>query len=1212
MALKVYYSDRIEDLAEDLKRRLIEERCGPGSDPFMFSQVVVPNTNIAKWLQIRAFADSPALCMGVEFPFIEERLFGLLSDSVGDGKRPQLLPMNAYANAIMSILLKDDDEKLAPFRRYIADGDAGPLKIDSRSKARMAWQLAVRLADLMDKYEVHREDVVMGWLDEGLAAGIKSPTEIAEAALARRLFGENGVFPPTGDRLSLRQLFGRAGKVRPCAVGRPIYIFGISTLSSLQVRILHWLAKENDVIVYHNNVCLEYWGDIEMLQRLRSTKDVDADIDIDNGLLCKWGVAGRETLRLLVDLEDVNGSGENPVEFVWEDISRSQDRADATMLEKVQASIRRRTKDIGTVGKQDSSLQVVGAPGIRREVEMVHNAILGVVWKSKENDGLQKGKDGLTFSDIAVLVPDMKTYRPIIESVFDGRGQIPYGLIDTSASEHSRYLLGFMSLMALARDGLSRETAFAVLDNPCVQNALDFTPADVKEWRRYTESIGAFDGFKGDGHRRNFSWNSALARLRLGMVANDRPGLTVWQGGEDSALRFSEIVETLFRELSPLSTKRLRCTAEPVPDGGAPASKRENWADVLRHVARMFLAVGKDTPLEESVKRQLFQTLHDLDMIEGDQSLDFVVEAVAEFVGGIRCQAGGYLTHGVTIAGLQPMRPVPFRQVFVLGMGEGSFPGRDSESTLEIRGVARTLGDMKPSAMKKYLFLETLMATRERLVVSYPNLDIAKDAEMFPSGMVCDLEDFISRHILPGQDGEGSEFKEVKLPLLERGEPGGMGVDGAEDPVVEVVRGRTGNEGEYFAGIIPTYSNVERGIARKMAAAGKSEGIGPSRDGGAKGELGRPAAVTAKELAEFLESPLKAVLHRRYGIVKEGHRDDALDPDSPMEMTSGPVKWEFQRAVLDAIPDDSAGALDVAVVYRRFADRGLLPDADDVLGRYSLEKIKAELAGDASSIAEWRNLKDFAERFSPESGTRPDPVRTFFDACYKKGAVARGERLYTGQTAGWVQTDEGATSCALVFNKCGDERKRGNVELATFPPKAVLEPLVTWLMMVAGMEGERERSLCVGIADIDEMLCNEWNWTATPKTARDRLNGLTDAYLSFLSVPDDDGRYLDCGYSDVAKAIDLAKKQRRVAEKFPSDGEWEAVVEIMDVQAAAADFASGNSGFNDNLVIGRTMEEWSRKPDGGRPEDVAEIRKRFENLYKLPLDGKRSPKAAEA
>ena len=380
MSLSVYYSDKIEDLAADLKERLLAERCKADADPFVFSQVVVPNTNIAKWLQIRVFADSPELCMGLNFPFIEDRLFDLLSESIGDSesldgseslegkKRPQLLPNHAYANAIMAILLKDDDENLAPFRRYIAEGDAGPLKIDSRSKARMAWQLAVKLADLMDKYEVHREEIVKEWLDENHATTIKDPTEIAEAALARKLFGEKGVFPPTGDNLSLRQLFKRVCQAEPCATGCPIYIFGLSTLSSLQVRILHWLAKKNDVIVYHNNVCLEYWGDIEtdnelerkknseekMLQRLRASKDADLDVDkIENDLLCKWGVAGRETLRLLVDLEEANGSSEKPVNFAWNEIDPSNDAQTVgdSMLKTVQGSIRHRLNEVGRVEK---------------------------------------------------------------------------------------------------------------------------------------------------------------------------------------------------------------------------------------------------------------------------------------------------------------------------------------------------------------------------------------------------------------------------------------------------------------------------------------------------------------------------------------------------------------------------------------------------------------------------------------------------------------------------------------------------------------------------------------------------------------------------------------------------------------------------------------------------------------------------------------------
>ena len=54
MSLKIYYSDKIEELAGELKKHLLDERAAQG-DPFTFSQVVVPNTNIAKWLQIRMY-----------------------------------------------------------------------------------------------------------------------------------------------------------------------------------------------------------------------------------------------------------------------------------------------------------------------------------------------------------------------------------------------------------------------------------------------------------------------------------------------------------------------------------------------------------------------------------------------------------------------------------------------------------------------------------------------------------------------------------------------------------------------------------------------------------------------------------------------------------------------------------------------------------------------------------------------------------------------------------------------------------------------------------------------------------------------------------------------------------------------------------------------------------------------------------------------------
>ncbi len=1239
MSLSIYYSDKIEELAEHLKGKLVEER--RAADPFAFSQVVVPNTNIAKWLRIRMFADTPELCMGIEFPFIENALFGLLAECLPAEGRPKLLPMNAYSTGILSILLKDGDKDFEPFRQYIADGKAGPLVIDSREKARMAWQLSVKLADLMDKYEVHRPKIVSNWLEENHDAEgkplVTGSVEAAEAALAKKLFGEGGLYPPDnsgGNGLSLRQLFDLVQNTvgKPPTSDKTIYFFGLSTLSSLQARILHWLAKTHDVVFYHNNVCMEYWGDIEKkeerIKRLGKNHSPEADIEIENPLLSQWGIAGRGTMRLLVDLEEEGG---DQVGFTWTSVSDPGRTEPQTLLGKIQHSILCRTSDVKKRLPQDASLQIAAAPGVRREVEMVYNAILGSVWKPKAAIGERPWGD-CKFSDIAVLVPDMATYRPVIEAVFDGRGQIPYGLIDTSASEDSVYLRGFLDLMALARDGLSRETLFAVLDNPCVQRALSFGPGDVKSWRRYAKGAGAFDGFEVEEKKkeyRNFSWSEALRRLRLGVVAENGDNLVVWDGGDDgSALKFSAIVETLCRELAPLASDTRECATKP-EDGDSAKDDETTWYGKLRRIANVFLAVERDDKLEGPVKGQLFGTLSSLSGIEGRQGLDLVVAAVEQFVGGVKCQKGSYLTNGVTIAGLQPMRPVPFKQVFVLGMGEGMFPGRDSATTLEIRGAQRTLGDMQPTKMKKYLFLETLMAVKERLVLSYPCLDPVKDAELFPSGMVCELEKFLERYVLPktkSEDGKeaATPFQEVKLPLLERAEPDDFlhHRDGhPEDDVRENPVGPITWTDNWYAGLIPTYSNVERGISRKLAGGGR--GDVPTDEAPIPGASQERITIKTKELAEFLKSPLHAALRYRHGIAVEGYKDDSIDPDAPLEIPSGPDQWEFQRKLLEAV---SGGAPDIESVYAPFAAVGKLPEPGGFLGRYSVDKTSASLKGKEEDLAK---LKAFVDGFLPAGWEehRPDPVRTVAKADATRSLP---ERLYTGQTQNWVLAEDKTACSVLLFNKCSDEKDKK----ATFPPKAVLGPFVTWAAMVAGADDEREHSLRVGIADLDQLQSDVWKWTITRAKAKEWLDEVSATYLHYLGAPNAGGAYLDFGCPDLAKAfVAVAAKKKKEGEAKDKEKKKKGKDEEPDSTNAAADggrwvpktdadwktvvnsfpsdddYGGDKKGFDNSLVIDETVQPFSRQPGDGddktAEQDIKAVKNSYEKIMELPMSGNR-------
>ena len=94
MSLKIFYSDRIEVLAAELKRELANER-SDGADPFAFSQVVVSNANIAKYLQMREFAKEEKLCAGIKFPFMEACLTQIMQAKNSNFCPTMLTPMQS-------------------------------------------------------------------------------------------------------------------------------------------------------------------------------------------------------------------------------------------------------------------------------------------------------------------------------------------------------------------------------------------------------------------------------------------------------------------------------------------------------------------------------------------------------------------------------------------------------------------------------------------------------------------------------------------------------------------------------------------------------------------------------------------------------------------------------------------------------------------------------------------------------------------------------------------------------------------------------------------------------------------------------------------------------------------------------------------------------------------------------------------------------------
>ena len=1194
MSLKIYCGSRIENLAEKLKERLLKDR--QGKDPFVFTKVVVPNGNLAKWLQIRMFAKEPDLCAGIQFPFMEKELTELMKAGLPPKERAEveLLPDHAYAKAIVSILLAGPEEqeeeqkeyaKLSPFRKYIMNSDsAEAVAVTEQKQAAMTWQLADKLADLMDSYEVYRPEIVEAWLGTGKCSYDlrKGETAEAEAALARALWGEKGKFKQDGKRLSLRQLYNRVKDNAPAEDPKTIYFFGQSTLSVLQAQILVWLAKTHDVVVFYRNPCREFWGDIETAKEERKARgnqfagpNPEVEYRCENDLLKTLGIAGRETLRLLVDLEDSPGVAER-IGFDWKSID-NEEASVGTVLGNVQESVRCRTSEVAKC-RQDASVQIVGTPGVRREVEMVYNSILGAVWKPEESG--ERPWEACSFSDIAVIVPDMQTYRPVIEAVFDARGEVPYGLLDTSASDDSNYLRGFLSLIELGRRGLNRERLFNVLENPCVQRALGFAREDVVSWRELTEKIGAFDGFEHDDENGPgyFDWSSALKRLRLARLADkvgDGEGgdLPLVNDGGDTALKLSEVVELLYRDLSDTlfdgsgSPRALPLLAARRDDG----TRADCWAERLERLAKTYLAVEKDDKLENKVCPSVIGTLYSLGDISGNQSFELAASAVEHFVGGIPCRKGSFLTSGVTIGGFSSLSAVPFKQVYMMGMGAGGFPGRASDSTLDVRGTGWRLGDVSIPNRNRFLFLESIMSVRDRLVLSYPNKDIEKDAELFPSGIVLDVEKFIGNHVLDYDTQteekvpkfqefhmdvlENGKKKRLGYPLLERGEAGPR-KEGEKRPTDDIVWA----EGDPFAGLLPTYSKAARELARARA---EGKGAKPEVKAATEEKAKPRVELSAKVLAEFLKNPVRAVMRYRFGISVAGYLETDLDPDSPLGSLNGPDDWRLQAKWLD--PD---AAREVEKEFRRLQLAGKMPTG--FLGEYAksaiLQKAEAGLNG----------IKKFIADFALSDG-KDNTLHLDCPAEFRTGGPDELKVRFVAEIPNWKE--ESGEVSVLVTGWLGKQAPK-------LPSERCFDAFLAYLMGLHSGKCTAQR-LKIGVVDLTNGTTSAWTWSGIDaEKAGKYLETLARSFLMYES----DGKMVDFTSKKLLPALKLLDA---LNERTQLDV-WNEILEKVTTE----DHDNSSHSFNNDLVLEQNLERFKREPETGK-----ELEGICKDRYKLPLSG---------
>lgn len=929
----VVHGNRLEELRELAVAWMHSHPLAPLENEL----VLVQSNGIAQWLKMAlAGQDSCgiAAAIQVELParFLWQTYRAVLgSDSIPLESPLDKAPLTWRLMRLLPNLLVG--EAFAPLRRFL-EGDA-----DLRKR----HQLAERLADLFDQYQVYRADWLADWaagLDQlRNARGAVQPLDAAEhwqPALWRALLEDVGREQLAESRAGVHPRFVehlRNVDEKPHGLPRRVIVFGISSLPAQTLEALAALARFSQVLLCVHNPCQHHWGDIvadkDLLRheyrRQQRKHGLPAGIHDDelhqhaHPLLAAWGKQGRDYINLLDMHDDPAVYRERFAAF-----GQRIDLFDAGDTSHLLGQLQNDILDLRPLAETreqwppldpgaDQSLRFHIAHSAQREVEILHDQLLARF----------SADPSLRPRDVIVMVPDVNAYAPHIQAVFGQYGQddarwIPFTLADQGQRGCEPLLIAVEHLLKLPEGRLTVSEVLDLLDVPALRARFRIDESELPTLHRWIEGAGIRWGLDAerraalglpDGLEQN-TWRFGLRRMLLGYAVGSGAacaGIEPYDeiGGLDAAL-----IGPLVQLLDALDVLHRRL-AQPA----TPAA----WGATLHALLGDFFVAQNER--DETLLGQLVEALEDwLELCAGVALVEpLPLTVVREAWLGTLDQgrlSQRFLAGAVNFCTLMPMRAIPFRVVCLLGMNDGDYPRSTTPLDFDLMAGDYRPGDRSRREDDRYLLLEALLAAREQLYVSWVGRSIRDNSERPPSVLLGQLRD----HVASGwRLSSGGDL----LAALT-----------TEHPLQPFSR-------RYFAGEAGLFS-----YAREWAALHRQA---PARAAaGALPPFQPDAELTPETLQNFLRDPVKHFFTQRLKVHLDEDVQAQLD-EEPFGL-DGLQRFQLQQELLaagsralDADPAQVEPALQAAALRLQRSGRLPLAGFGERLRAQVVDKLPAQL-----------------------------------------------------------------------------------------------------------------------------------------------------------------------------------------------------------------------------------------------------------------------------
>lgn len=719
--LHIHHSNRLETLADNL----LNSYANQNSHPFTPRTIITESPSLARWLRHQFCLNQGIACL-IDTPLPAAWLWNQARHLLGLKPGEDPLSRERMQWQIHAALTPDtpiwSGSAMPELARYLQNDDTGLKR----------WQLSGHIADSFDRYQYYRPELIEKWSTEQdhqwqaqLWREISQNIDTHRVTLMKRFLEKLNITAEPEPHLN--QLPDR------------LDLFSIHNLPPLLLTAFAAIAQHIPVHLWLLAPTPEYWADLSTPRQMAHQRLEDPDNaaywQAGNPLLTQWGRQGQAFQDMLLELESIES-----------DEGQFHKPARNSLLGKVQADIYAATNEtkpepetIIENGFPSLQLHICHTP--MRECQVLHDTLLHCL---NEDPHLQA-------EDILVLVPEISRYAAYIEAVFgrtpgENEQRLPFNLSDIVLVDEHPLIRAFLKLLELPESRFTRAEVLSLANLPEVRRRFGLSQDDNAWLAELFDQLRIYWGLDGEDKNTRFNlpkieentWQQGFQRIMAGFALGTEqryrsnnediiPQADLTAQGAERAARFFNLLHSLRHWAYELQK----------------TSNAIEWSDRL---TRLLDTIFGEDPDEDDRLTQIREILAEL-AEAGEKNTSQLSPAVIHYwlskSLSIRASRGRFYSGGVTFCGMQPLRGVPFKVVCLLGMQDQAFPRHHSGIEFDIMAEHWRHGDPDPALEDRYLFLETLLATRKRLIISYTGRNHRTNEPLQPSVLVQELLDYL-------------------------------------------------------------------------------------------------------------------------------------------------------------------------------------------------------------------------------------------------------------------------------------------------------------------------------------------------------------------------------------------------------------------------------------------------------------------------------------